>query len=147
MLQMNYIKITILIKYSYLYISNAGSMQMSDGIVKMDPVEDQDRKIVLEFCHLLEKSKQLFNGLRYVLKTLSAISVAIHMYHINLQEATMFKWKKFLQRFAAIWSSSVAGVLWPNIWCIYKTMEIPATASAHIGLKVWAETMADRRNS
>ena len=25
---------------------------------------DQDRKIVNEFCHLLEKSKQLFNGLR-----------------------------------------------------------------------------------
>lgn len=37
---------------------------MSDiGIVKMDE-EEQDRKIVLEFCHLLEKSKQLFNGLR-----------------------------------------------------------------------------------
>lgn len=28
--------------------------------------EEQDRKIVLEFIHLLEKSKQLFNGLRFV---------------------------------------------------------------------------------
>ena len=26
--------------------------------------DEQDRKIVNEFCHLLEKSKQLFNGLR-----------------------------------------------------------------------------------
>uniref|UniRef100_A0A182SYN9 Protein SCAI n=1 Tax=Anopheles maculatus TaxID=74869 RepID=A0A182SYN9_9DIPT len=30
----------------------------------MASTEEQDRKIVLEFCHLLEKSKQLFNGLR-----------------------------------------------------------------------------------
>lgn len=35
-------------------------------MVNMEKSEDQDRKIVLEFCHLLEKSKQLFNGLRYV---------------------------------------------------------------------------------
>lgn len=34
-------------------------------MVKMGSNEEQDRKIVLEFCHLLEKSKQLFNGLRY----------------------------------------------------------------------------------
>ncbi|XP_055319814.1 protein SCAI isoform X2 [Sitodiplosis mosellana] len=33
-------------------------------MVNMEKSEDQDRKIVLEFCHLLEKSKQLFNGLR-----------------------------------------------------------------------------------
>ncbi|XP_055701430.1 protein SCAI isoform X2 [Phlebotomus papatasi] len=33
-------------------------------MVKMESSEEQDRKIVLEFCHLLEKSKQLFNGLR-----------------------------------------------------------------------------------
>lgn len=37
---------------------------LTDGMVKMDAIEEQDRKIVLEFCHLLEKSKQLFNGLR-----------------------------------------------------------------------------------
>lgn len=30
----------------------------------MASTEEQDRRIVLEFCHLLEKSKQLFNGLR-----------------------------------------------------------------------------------
>ncbi|XP_039763686.1 protein SCAI isoform X1 [Pararge aegeria] len=30
----------------------------------MTPVSDQERKIIIEFCHLLEKSKQLFNGLR-----------------------------------------------------------------------------------
>lgn len=28
-------------------------------------VEQGDQIIVSEFCHLLEKSKQLFNGLRY----------------------------------------------------------------------------------
>ncbi|KAI5644827.1 protein SCAI domain-containing protein [Phthorimaea operculella] len=27
-------------------------------------IEDHERKIIIEFCHLLEKSKQLFNGLR-----------------------------------------------------------------------------------
>ncbi|KAL0803225.1 hypothetical protein ABMA28_017309 [Loxostege sticticalis] len=30
----------------------------------MNPLEDRERKIIIEFCHLLEKSKQLFNGLR-----------------------------------------------------------------------------------
>ncbi|GIX84828.1 protein SCAI [Caerostris darwini] len=30
----------------------------------MNEAEEQERKIVHEFCHLLEKSKQLFNGLR-----------------------------------------------------------------------------------
>lgn len=30
----------------------------------MSEIEEQERKIVNEFCHLLEKSKQLFNGLR-----------------------------------------------------------------------------------
>ena len=27
-------------------------------------MEEEERKVVNEFCHLLEKSKQLFNGLR-----------------------------------------------------------------------------------
>ncbi|TMW42278.1 hypothetical protein DOY81_012642, partial [Sarcophaga bullata] len=31
-------------------------------MVKMESTEEQDRKLVLEFIHLLEKSKQLFNG-------------------------------------------------------------------------------------
>ncbi|XP_075990581.1 protein SCAI isoform X1 [Anticarsia gemmatalis] len=30
----------------------------------MGEISEQERKITLEFCHLLEKSKQLFNGLR-----------------------------------------------------------------------------------
>ncbi|XP_043476429.1 protein SCAI isoform X2 [Leptopilina heterotoma] len=33
-------------------------------MVMMAGMDDHERKIVLEFCHLLEKSKQLFNGLR-----------------------------------------------------------------------------------
>ncbi|KAK6628649.1 hypothetical protein RUM43_002464 [Polyplax serrata] len=32
----------------------------------MAGMDDHERKIVIEFCHLLEKSKQLFNGLRWV---------------------------------------------------------------------------------
>ena len=28
--------------------------------------DENERKIVNEFCHFLEKSKQLFNGLRFV---------------------------------------------------------------------------------
>jgi len=30
-------------------------------------MDDNERKIVTEFCHYLEKSKQLFNGLRSVM--------------------------------------------------------------------------------
>ncbi|XP_050684185.1 protein SCAI isoform X2 [Leptidea sinapis] len=30
----------------------------------MNPTDETDRKIIIEFCHLLEKSKVLFNGLR-----------------------------------------------------------------------------------
>jgi hypothetical protein len=33
-------------------------------MVVMSEIEEQERKVVNEFCHLLEKSKQLFNGLR-----------------------------------------------------------------------------------
>lgn len=43
------------------YRSGSGSGRV---MVTMSGPEDPDRKVVLEFCHLLEKSKQLFNGLR-----------------------------------------------------------------------------------
>ncbi|KAI1289391.1 Protein SCAI [Halotydeus destructor] len=33
-------------------------------MVSMSEIEEHDRKVVNEFCHYLEKSKQLFNGLR-----------------------------------------------------------------------------------
>ncbi|XP_032668869.1 protein SCAI [Odontomachus brunneus] len=33
-------------------------------MVMMAGMEDHERKVIMEFCHLLEKSKQLFNGLR-----------------------------------------------------------------------------------
>ncbi|KAF7410091.1 hypothetical protein HZH68_004472 [Vespula germanica] len=33
-------------------------------MVMMAGMDEHERKVVLEFCHLLEKSKQLFNGLR-----------------------------------------------------------------------------------
>jgi hypothetical protein len=36
----------------------------SRRLIVMTEIEEQERKIVNEFVHLLEKSKQLFNGLR-----------------------------------------------------------------------------------
>lgn len=32
----------------------------------MSEVEQEECKVINEFCHILEKSKQLFNGLRFV---------------------------------------------------------------------------------
>ncbi|XP_026331881.1 protein SCAI [Hyposmocoma kahamanoa] len=34
------------------------------GRMERSALEEHERKIIIEFCHLLEKSKQLFNGLR-----------------------------------------------------------------------------------
>ena len=44
----------------------ANVVSVPNGTIAMNTtnVEDFDRRIVNEFCHLLEKSKQLFNGLR-----------------------------------------------------------------------------------
>ncbi|TRY63940.1 hypothetical protein TCAL_10957 [Tigriopus californicus] len=41
------------------HASNLGGTDMTSHIV-----DESERKVVAEFCHLLEKSKQLFNGLR-----------------------------------------------------------------------------------
>ena len=48
-----------------MHLSESGTV-VPNGAVAMNTtnVEDFDRRIVNEFCHLLEKSKQLFNGLR-----------------------------------------------------------------------------------
>ena len=43
-----------------------GSRNGTGEMVASTMMDDQEKKIVVEFCHLLEKSKQLFNGLRYV---------------------------------------------------------------------------------
>lgn len=53
--------------YSAFCLLSLDSLIAVNGMVNMEKSEDQDRKIVLEFCHLLEKSKQLFNGLRWVI--------------------------------------------------------------------------------
>ena len=44
------------------------SMRLHQSFIPMSSseIEDQECKIINEFCHLLEKSKQLFNGLRSV---------------------------------------------------------------------------------
>ena len=45
-------------------IPNAVPSAGAGGAVMMDSAAEEERKIVAEFVHLLEKSKQLFNGLR-----------------------------------------------------------------------------------
>ena len=37
---------------------------MQDVLGEAHTMDEEERKVVNEFCHLLEKSKQLFNGLR-----------------------------------------------------------------------------------
>lgn len=44
-------------------LSHQQSMSVSNMANTVD-MDDNERKIVTEFCHYLEKSKQLFNGLR-----------------------------------------------------------------------------------
>jgi hypothetical protein len=44
-------------------LSHQQSMSVSNMANTID-MDDNERKIVTEFCHYLEKSKQLFNGLR-----------------------------------------------------------------------------------
>jgi len=46
-------------------LSHQQSMSVSNMANTVD-MDDNERKIVTEFCHYLEKSKQLFNGLRSV---------------------------------------------------------------------------------
>jgi hypothetical protein len=41
-------------------MSGAG---LHEDVLLLD-MEAEERKVIAEFCHLLEKSKQLFNGLR-----------------------------------------------------------------------------------
>lgn len=44
-------------------------------------MDESERKIVNEFCHYLEKSKQLFNGLRYVKYTLCIYKLKMQVNH------------------------------------------------------------------
>ena len=46
--------------HDYNKTHGSGNMSSSE-LMNMD---EQERKVVNEFCHYLEKSKQLFNGLR-----------------------------------------------------------------------------------
>ncbi len=48
----------------HLSDSTLGVLPATNGVTMNSNVEDLERRIVTEFCHLLEKSKQLFNGLR-----------------------------------------------------------------------------------
>lgn len=72
----------------------------------MASTEEQDRRIVLEFCHLLEKSKQLFNGLRD-LPQYGKLSCACIKFHISVE-----RFKIFIKYFRA---STVAGIFWTNV--------------------------------
>jgi len=53
-------------------LSHQQSMSVSNMANTVD-MDDNERKIVTEFCHYLEKSKQLFNGLRLVKINPSAV--------------------------------------------------------------------------
>lgn len=103
-------------------------------MVKMGSNEDQDRKIVLEFSHLLEKSKQLFNGLR----CLSLCAKSSTQIQLTVDP---------LQGFAAVWPSTVVQLFRKDIRCLHKTVEVPATASSSFRLQVRTEAMADRGDS
>jgi hypothetical protein len=49
-----------------MHLSDGGSafVGTSNNVAMATNSDDLERRIVNEFCHLLEKSKQLFNGLR-----------------------------------------------------------------------------------
>lgn len=131
---------SIMNKSLYLfYIFPIYSVTTWNGMVNMEKSEDQDRKIVLEFCHLLEKSKQLFNGLRYV-------DIFYTAFTSNDDDNIMNLKSRFSQRFTSIWSSTVASIFRSHIRCIHKTLEISTTTSTCVGFKVWPKTMANRRN-
>ena len=45
-------------------LGNAGLISNGFDLIDMSSLDDKERKIVTEFIHLLDKSKQLFNSLR-----------------------------------------------------------------------------------
>lgn len=52
----------------------------------MASMDDHERKIVVEFCQLLEQSKQLFNGLRWVvIELLLDVNLQIMIYGVALR--------------------------------------------------------------
>jgi len=57
-------------------LSHQQSMSVSNMANTVD-MDDNERKIVTEFCHYLEKSKQLFNGLRSVVCGWCLISAVV----------------------------------------------------------------------
>ena len=55
------------------------------NLANMTDMDDHERKVVNEFCHLLEKSKQLFNGLRYVLEPCDGVPFIFYVLFLNDQ--------------------------------------------------------------
>ena len=66
-------------------------------MVGMANMDEHERKVVMEFCHLLEKSKQLFNGLRYVLITLS-LHLLIKVAFSDLPQYGHKQWQAYFGR-------------------------------------------------
>ena len=88
-----------------------------------------------EFCHLLEKSKQLFNGLRdlpqvgggkrHQLKP-RVFNTCTKSHH-NIKQG--IKCNKRMCSSAR--SQAVAGLLWSHVWHLHSTLEVPtATPSS-----------------
>ena len=52
----------------------------------------------------------------------------------------------FFQGPPSVWSQAVASLFWPNIWYIYKTLEVSTATPADPRLQVRAQAMADWRD-
>ena len=92
-------------------------------------------QVTNEFCHLLEKSKQLFNGLRdlpqvgggkrHQLKP-RVFNTCTKSHH-NIKQG--IKCNKRMCSSAR--SQAVAGLLWSHVWHLHSTLEVPtATPSS-----------------
>jgi hypothetical protein len=99
--------------------------------------EEQDRRIVLEFCHLLEKSKQLFNGLR-----------DLPQYGEHRRPGNISSRPHVTINFAFHFRSpAMAGLFRANIRRLHETMEVSTAAPAGARFEIWIKAMANRRNS
>lgn len=103
-----------------------------EKMVGMANMDDHERKIVMEFVHLLEKSKQLFNGLRWVPPGWPRAR------YVTLTCALC------PQGPAPVRPQAVAGVLWPHLRHLHQAVEVPAAAPPDPRHQVRAETLADR---
>lgn len=102
---------TTRIDYIHIWLLNLVQLANVD-------MTDAEKKTVAEFCHLLEKSKQLFNGLRWDQRD--------EQLSWFLNDRSIVELKT-LQGLAAVRPQTVAGVLRSHFRCLHKTLEVSAT--------------------